>query len=588
MTPIIPLADPLPQPAPAWLLWALLQLTFFLHLLAMNVVLGGSVLALHWRMSRRPGDAAQRAAVTGAFAKALPVAVAAAVTLGVAPLLFVQVLYGRLFLTSSVLMAWWWLAVVPLVIFAYYGAYLLAFRGPDRPSAGRLGQGHEPVPAASLAGASHGPRARTVASLVALLFLAVAFLYTSNVTRSLRPDTFVEAYRASGQGLTLNLADATLLPRYLHMLFGAVAVAAIAVAVYGLFRREREPEMASWAMRKGTVFFGIATAINIFVGMWFLLAQPKEILLRLVGADTWAMTLLALGILLGIAAGGFALLALGARDAARATKAQVGILLPTLVVMVLLRDKVRQLVLRDAGFEHPGWVEPQWGPLAAFALLLVAAVVTIAWMARALARGSAGSGAAGTALLVLVVLVGAGAGQAGEPADPRVESAVAEARVAAGELAAQLKKLLQEELAAGGFDGAIAVCAEVAQQRTAEYRETFKNDIRRVSLRRRNPENEPDDYERAVLESFDRLPVEARPKAEHWEVVTEDGTESLRYLKPLVTGALCLTCHGDRATMAPAVTEALGEHYPDDRATGFDVGDVRGAITIQIPLVPKR
>ena len=562
MTPIIPLADPLPQPAPVWLLWALLQLTFFLHLLAMNVVLGGSILALHWRMSRRPEDAAQRTAVTGAFAKALPVAVAAAVTLGVAPLLFVQVLYGRLFLTSSVLMAWWWLAVVPLVILAYYGAYLLAFRG-----------------------ATLGPRAKTVASAVALLFVAVAFLYTSNVTRSLRPETFVEAYRASGQGLTLNLADATLWPRYLHMLFGAVAVAGLAVAVYGVFRREREPQMASWAMRKGTVMFGIATAVNIFVGMWFLLAQPKEILVRLVGGDTWAMALLALGILLGIAAGGFALLAMGAKDAVRATKAQVGILIPTLVVMVLLRDQVRQLVLRDAGFEHPSWVEPQWGPLAVFAFLLVAAVVTIAWMARALARGSAG--AAGTALLVVVVLAGAGAGRAGESADPRVDSAVAEARVAANELAAQLKKLLQEELAAGGFDGAIAVCAEVAQQRTAEYRETFKNDIRRVSLRRRNPENEPDDYERGVLESFDRLPVDARPKAEHWEVVTEDGQESLRYLKPLVTGALCLTCHGDRATMAPAVTEALGEHYPDDRATGFAVGDVRGAITIRIPLVPK-
>ncbi|MCG6925161.1 MAG: DUF3365 domain-containing protein [Acidobacteria bacterium] len=564
MTPIIPLADPLPQPAPAWLLWALLQLTFFLHLLAMNVVLGGSVLALHWRMSRRPGDAAPRAAVTGAFAKALPVAVAAAVTLGVAPLLFVQVLYGRLFLTSSVLMAWWWLAVVPLVILAYSGAYLLAFRG-----------------------ASLGSRAKTIAAVVALLFLAVAFLYTSNVTRSLRPETFVEAYRASGRGFTLNLADPTLWPRYLHMLFGAVAVAGMAVAVYGLFRREREPETASWAMRKGTVFFGIATAVNIFVGMWFLLAQPKEILLRLVGADTWAMTLLALGILLGIATGGFALLALGARDAARATKAQVGVLLPTLVVMVLLRDQVRQLVLRDAGFEHPPWVEPQWGPLAVFALLLVAAVVTVAWMARALARGSAGGGATGTALVLVVVLAGAGAGQAGEPADPRVESAVAEARVAAGELAAQLKKLLQEELAAGGFDGAIAVCAEIAQQRTADYRETFKNDIRRVTLRRRNPENEPDDYERAVLESFDRLPIEARAKAEHWEVVTEDGQESLRYLKPLVTGALCLTCHGDPATMAPAVTQALGQHYPDDRATGFHVGDVRGAITIRIPLVPK-
>ena len=68
MNPVIPLADPLPQPAPAWLLWALLQLTFFAHLLAMNVVLGGSILALHWRASRRETDAAHRSAVTTAFA----------------------------------------------------------------------------------------------------------------------------------------------------------------------------------------------------------------------------------------------------------------------------------------------------------------------------------------------------------------------------------------------------------------------------------------------------------------------------------------------------------------------------------------
>jgi len=43
-----------------------------------------------------------------------------------------------------------------------------------------------------------------------------------------------------------------------------------------------------------------------------------------------------------------------------------------------------------------------------------------------------------------------------------------------------------------------------------------------VSLRRRNPANEPDAYERRVLESFDRLPT-ARPGAEAWELVREDG-----------------------------------------------------------------
>jgi hypothetical protein len=256
--------------------------------------------------------------------------------------------------------------------------------------------------------------------------------------------------------------------------------------------------------------------------------------------------------------------------------------------MVLLRDQIRQLTLRHAGFEHPSWVEPQWGPLAMFVLLLIVAVVTIAWMARALARGSSLTGGGGAAVLVVGAILLGGAALAQEPGDPRVETALAEARRAAKELAEQLKELLRQELGRGGLDGAIAVCAEVAQEKTADYRATSKNDIRRVSLRRRNPANEPDAYERAVLESFDRLPVEARPKAKHWEVVSEDGRESLRYLKPLVASAMCLTCHGDLEGIPDPVRRALREHYPDDRATGFDVGDVRGAITIRIPLASKR
>ena len=364
MTPAIPLADPLPLPAPVGLLWVLLQLTFTLHLVAMNVVLGGSILALHWRFSRRAEGAPHRAALVAFFARALPVAVAATVTLGVAPLLFVQVLYGRLFFTSSILMAWFWLAVIPLVILAYYGAYLLAFRGEASPG-----------------------RSRALAAGVTALFAAVGFLYVSNVTRALRPGTFLDAYRASGRGVVLNLGDPTLWPRTLHVLFGAVAVAALGAALYGVLRRAREPQLAAWAIRRGTTVFGVATAANVFVGLLFLLAQPKPTLVRLVGGDAWAMGLLALGIFLGIAAAGLALLALGAKDQVRATWAQAGLLAATLLVMVLLRDQVRQIALRDAGFEHPTQVATQWGPLAAFAFLLVAAVATIAWMARALARG---------------------------------------------------------------------------------------------------------------------------------------------------------------------------------------------------------
>jgi hypothetical protein len=363
VTPTIPLPDPIPQPAPAWLLWALLQLTFLLHLVAMNLVLGGSVLALHWRASRRPADAEHRHTLLRAFTKALPVAVAAAVTLGIAPLLFVQVLYGRLFLTSSILMGWLWLAVIPLVVLAYYGAYVLAF-GAESP----------------------GLRSSWLAAGVTLLFALVAFLYVTNVTRSLRPDTFLDVYRASGRGLALNLADPSFWPRYMHFLLGAVAVAAMAVALVGLLRRSSQPDFAAWAIRRGTTLFAAATAGNVFMGMVLLVAQPKPVLIRLLGGDTRAMVVLATGIFLAMALAGLGVLALGARDLVRITWALAGLLSVTLVVMVLLRDQVRQIALRNAGFSTPSWVVAQWGPFAVFVFFLLLAAVTIGWMGRALAR----------------------------------------------------------------------------------------------------------------------------------------------------------------------------------------------------------
>jgi hypothetical protein len=364
MTPLVPLADPLAQPAPPALIGALLQLTFFLHILAMNLVLGGSILALHWRFARRERDARERATFLHFFAQALPVAIAATVTLGVVPLLFVQVLYGRVFFTSSILMAWFWLAIVPLVILAYYGAYLLAFRGE------RLGRA-----------------GRWVAGVATLFFAMVAFLQVTNATRGLRPETFLDAYRKDAGGLTLNLGDPSFWPRYLHVLLGAVAVAGLAVALVGLQRRRHDPRFARWAVRRGTTMFGVASGLNVFVGLLFLIALPRPVLTRLAGADPHAMGLLVLAILLGIAVAGAALLALGARDTGRATWTLTALLLATLAVMLLLREEIRRITLRDAGVEPSSWVVSQWGPFTVFVVCLTAAVVVIVWMVRALARG---------------------------------------------------------------------------------------------------------------------------------------------------------------------------------------------------------
>ena len=93
MIPSIPPLDPMPVPAPIWLLKALLWLTFSIHLVFMNLTLGGALLAAVYAFRGRERDRS----VSRSLAKMLPFTMAFTITFGVAPLLFVQVLYGPLF-----------------------------------------------------------------------------------------------------------------------------------------------------------------------------------------------------------------------------------------------------------------------------------------------------------------------------------------------------------------------------------------------------------------------------------------------------------------------------------------------------------
>ena len=359
----IPGLDPLPLPGPAWLLQFLLILTFLLHVLFMNFILGGSILAAVDRLRGRDPARPHHRALASWLASLMPVSVAAAVTFGVAPLLLVQALYGRLFFTGSILMAWFWIAVIPLLIAAYYGTYFLAFQG-DRP----------------------GGTPHAVAWISAAFFTAIAFLYSNNMTLTLRPDVFAAKYLKSGAGLTLNLGDPTLIPRYLHMLLGAIAVAGLAVAHYGLSRLRRDPEFGDWAARHGTVWFVVPTALNVLVGIWWLIALPRDVMLRFMGRSPYAAAALGIGSLLGLAT--LVLMAVwiySRRPARLAGIAGAGLVL-TLVAMILARDEIRQGMLERAGFRINDWVEPQWGPIALFLLLLAASLLIVVWMIVVFAR----------------------------------------------------------------------------------------------------------------------------------------------------------------------------------------------------------
>jgi hypothetical protein len=65
-----------------------------------------------------------------------------------------------------------------------------------------------------------------------------------------------------------------------------------------------------------------------------------------------------------------------------------------------------------------------------------------------------------------------------------------------------------------------------------------------------------------------------------------DGSHELQYVRPLVVDGRCLACHGDPAGFDPEVRAVLARRYPDDRATGYAPGDLRGAISVRVPIRP--
>jgi hypothetical protein len=172
--------------------------------------------------------------------------------------------------------------------------------------------------------------------------------------------------------------------------------------------------------------------------------------------------------------------------------------------------------------------------------------------------------------------------------DPQTEQAIVEARQISSELADKVRGLLFKEIGKGGWASAVKVCSEMAQNMTREFNARTGHTVRRVSLRYRHPRNTPDQYERRKLEEFDLLNKRKEMENEYSEVLDEGGQKYLRYMRPIVVLPLCINCHGPKENIPSDVKSILAEKYPEDRATGFLVGDLRGAISVKIFLSPSK
>ncbi len=171
--------------------------------------------------------------------------------------------------------------------------------------------------------------------------------------------------------------------------------------------------------------------------------------------------------------------------------------------------------------------------------------------------------------------------QAAAPPPPKPD--LQRAQEAMQDLGATLRSELRARMQQDGPLGAIDFCQQQAPRIAAEVSAKHGIAVGRSSLRLRSPANAPRDWQQPVLEDFQARFEAGTPAADLAVALTEGlpAGVALRAMRGIPTEPACQLCHG--VSVAPTIAEAIAARYPDDRATGFAIGDLRGAIWAEVP-----
>ena len=330
----------------------LMVATFVLHILLMNTVLGAGIITLVHTVTGMD----RKSPMAHDVARKLPTALALTVNFGVAPLLFMQVLYGNFFYVSDVLMAAWWLPVIFWIILAYYGAYLYDFRYQ------RLG----------------GWRLAALFVSVAAILL-VSFLFSNNVTMMTTPESWPRWFEHP-TGTLLATGDPTFFPRWLHFVTASIAVGGLAIAIMqrrklcGLDADAPEAAEARDRLREGMRWFTWATLVQFGIGLWFLLSLRGEVMMLFMGGSSLHTAFFIFALAAALTA-----LILGLRRSPLGAAAAV---VCTVALMAVMRELARQAYL--APYYRPSDLPTtaQYGPVVMFLVALAIGLPIMAWVLK--------------------------------------------------------------------------------------------------------------------------------------------------------------------------------------------------------------
>lgn len=145
----------------------------------------------------------------------------------------------------------------------------------------------------------------------------------------------------------------------------------------------------------------------------------------------------------------------------------------------------------------------------------------------------------------------------------------------------ELKQVLSTAMQADGPLKALEVCNVQAGPIADKNSSLSTWNIARTSLKVRNESNTADEWEVSVLQQFEKRKAagEDLKTMEYSEIIPSADKMVYRYMKPIPTAGLCTTCHG--VALTAEISEKVKLLYPNDRATGFNLGDIRGAFSLE-------
>jgi cytochrome c len=188
---------PLDLPLPEWLLIVLLIVSFLLHIVFVNLMLGGSILTL-WAQIKGLKDK-DYDTLAHEIAKTITVNKSLAVVLGVAPLLSINTLYTLYFYSANVLTGLMWISIIPMVSVAFLLTYLHKYTWKSLEN--------------------NKPMHLTIIGLAVLIFLFIPLIFLTNINLMLFPEKW-----GTIKGFLSALMLPNVFPRYLHFIFASLAV----------------------------------------------------------------------------------------------------------------------------------------------------------------------------------------------------------------------------------------------------------------------------------------------------------------------------------------------------------------------------